>query len=185
MGVGTGRYSTFSYVQNLSYNSNSFALRAQPDNMNKGSDLINSILEQSEDFSNKNLFMDWFSCIIRIIDDISSRISSAGINSTGTYNILFMQYNLMVYIMLICILGILFGMLVLSVSIPLKKNTEYLSHRFPKTIGKFASSRYLDIIILFNQLGIMFTFFVLIKCVLFLYYNHIPADLGVMCDTIL
>ena len=93
-----------------------------------------------------------------------------------------MKYNIMVYILMMAIISIIvFGSIVLLLMTIVKyKNT--LINKYPKTLGVFSSSRSIKIMILLNQVGLLYIFLAMVNIVHFLYDNSIPVNLGDICD---
>jgi hypothetical protein len=138
---------------------------------------INSPIEQNESsFNLLSHLPNW------IKDDIAARVPLTDYNATGEYNVLFMKYNLFVYIMIICVFAIFFGLALNWLLNTIKNNNEFMNKYFPKTLGRLSSSSSLKLIIVVNQVGVLYIFLAIVKCIVFMYLNYIPSDLGTICD---
>ena len=137
-----------------------------------------SVLEKTEQGS--NIFFDYLPHWMK--EDIAMRVPSSTLYSSGEYNLLFTKYNLCVYLMVVSLFMIIFRLALIWLFSAMKNNHEFISTHFSKILGKFASSKWININILFLQLGVVMFILVVVQCVLFMYANFIPSELGAFCD---
>lgn len=147
---------------------------------------IHSPLENNSD-STGSLFWDYLPKFLPdwMNQDIASRLPSSPNN--GTYHILFMQYNLFIYILCILFFFTLLCIGLISILTWTKNNREYLIEKvLPTFLAKFLPSKsVLDAIILINKVSLIIYAVSYSYGLYFLYINPIPGDLGMICDNLI
>lgn len=115
-------------------------------------------------------------------EDIASRLPSYP--NTGTYHILFMQYNIFVYIMCLAFLFMCFCIGLIYMLTCIKNNREYIIEKvLPTFIGKLVPSKsVLGAMITVNKASLLLYVVSFGFGLFFLYINPLPADLGTVCD---
>ena len=114
-----------------------------------------------------------------IKEDIASRLPSC--SNTGTYHILFMQYNLFVYLMCAAFIFFWFFVALIYILTWIKNNREYFIEKvLPTFLSKLVPSKsVLGAMITVNKASLML--YVMARvCTLF--SLCLPADLGMVCD---
>lgn len=113
---------------------------------------------------------------------IDGRISpTLGVNS-GTYELLFTQYNLLVYLLCIALFIIVLATLLLWILTRISAARDKLTSRFPKVMGWLFNATALKVMIMLNWAGLLINFAVVLQIVYFMYTHSFPGDLGVICD---
>ena len=117
-----------------------------------------------------------------MIQDIASRLPTSP--NSGTYHILFMQYNLIVYIMCTMFVFTLLCIGLISLLTWTKNNREYLIEKvLPTLLTKFMPSKGIfDAMIFINKASLITYVWSFGYALHFLYINPIPGDLGMICD---
>ena len=109
-----------------------------------------------------------------ILIEIYPRIPHTLEGSTGHYNVLFFQYNMIVILIIGALCNIVLGYSIIWI-VKMLRSIEG-SPRLYSLRGMFTA------MIVANQMGIFITFILLVKCVFFLYFHYIPGDVGTVCD---
>ena len=117
-----------------------------------------------------------------IKEDIASRLPSCP--NTGTYHILFMQYNIFVYLMSAAFLFFWFFVALIYILTWIKNNRAYFIEKvLPTFLSKLVPSKsVLGAMIIVNKVSLMLYVIAFGFALCFLYTNPLPADLGIICD---
>lgn len=136
-----------------------------------------SVLEQMDTSS-------WVSWLLPefVKSEISSRIPFDPLYPEGTYNLLFMKYNLLIYILMVGLVVILIvGGLILVIKL---MKTERAKAFLPNKVVNILSSKVVYYAILVNQAGLVYLLYVMANTIYYLYNNQIPVELGDICDAV-
>lgn len=119
-----------------------------------------------------------------VIEDVRSRVSTPLGSSEDIFNVLFTQYNLIIYVIFFCCFLIIFSYLVIRLLKFIQNRSVFLQTHLPRTLGRFAVSKTLIAMIILSQFSILMNFYNIFNGLMFLYNNPIPADLGSICDSV-
>lgn len=136
---------------------------------------------------------NWWDIIVSFIpkdltQDVIMRIPSGASEGVhGHYNLLFMKYNLLVYLMLGCLILLAFSYFLQFVLSLMQRNSNFLVEHTPKIIGlgRFASSKWPNILIIILRFSIFMNYWTMFQGIYFMYENYIPIDTGPIYDTVL
>lgn len=90
-----------------------------------------------------------------IRQSLAVRIPAVSGPINGQYNLLFLQYNLMVYLMALSVVFIALGYFIIIILKTIRSKREFLQTHIPRTLGRVAASNWLNIAIKINQFGIL------------------------------
>ena len=135
-------------------------------------------ISQSSVFPFISSFFDYVYSSIEMIIEVRTSM-------TGNISILFTQYNLMVGLALVCTLVSFVGIIIVCVCLFIRVNKDALMYAFPRTLGRIATWRSLNLLIMVNGAGAILNMFTVLNCTYFLFNNYIPAEYGAICDTAL
>ncbi len=130
----------------------------------------------------------WWSFLFRnlpewVTQDLAQRVPTTPGPVFGHYNLLFLQYNLIVYLMVVIVIFVVVAYFNIGLLKLMRSYRTYLMDNFPKTIGRFASSHSLTILIKLYWISIFVNYWNIFQCILFMYTHFIPNDIGIICDT--
>jgi hypothetical protein len=123
-----------------------------------------------------NSLPDW---IVR--DILGPRVPPYG-SDLGDYTILFTQYNFLVCLMIVTVIIIYVSIFFIVFGKTMQKYQDFLVLRFPKTLGKVATSNWINIIIASNSLAIAISSLIFLHCLQFMFVNYIPGEIGPLID---
>ena len=123
-----------------------------------------------------------------LAQDVIMRIPSGASEGVyGHYNLLFMKYNLLIYLMLGCLILVAISYFFQYVLSLMQRNRNFLAEHTPKILGlgSFASSKWPNILIVILRLSIFLNYWTMFQSIYFMYENYIPNDVGPIYDTVL
>ncbi len=108
------------------------------------------------------------------------------INTHNTASHIFAQYNIFVILIYACCIIIIISVVIIFITSIIRNNNNYFVIKYPRTIGIYAKSNISRLIIYFFGFIALVAFLTMLDGVINLvFYNPIPADYGVICDTII
>lgn len=115
--------------------------------------------------------------------DLIARIPHTLDNAEGTYQVLFMQYNLLVYLMYFAVFFLVLSLLIICVFLLLLNYHSYLVLHYPKTLGRLAEKKqFITLTIYGNAFGAFLNLCLLVQAITYLKSNYLPHNLGYICD---
>lgn len=118
-----------------------------------------------------------------IKEDIIARVPHTLENAEGTYQVLFLKYNLILYGMYLSIFFLLLSLLIIGIFLLFLKYRSYLVLQYPRTLGRVVKNQStIKLGIYFNIFGAFLNLCVILQGICYLKVNYIPHDLGSICD---
>lgn len=103
-------------------------------------------------------------------------------NTLQTYQTLFTLYNLFIFLSLILVVVVICLLVLITILSVMKSNQSYLLSNYPRSLGKFCSSRFFTFLVIWTKFSIILNIIALLQAIYFLYSKPIPSTIGNITD---